>query len=621
MGITLSATQEEVVNYKDGNLLVMAGAGSGKTRVLTERIRKTIEELSEGQKVLAITFSNKAADELRERLYASIGEEQTLNSVYVGTIHNFCLEVVSSRGSLIGLPNELHIFDSFDDRLKIFTEAIENIPELKDKIIKKDPEENQKTIKELLNKLSNAKRSLKFSEDYKETPLIKMLFDEYDRLLLSQGAIDFDDILRYAYKIFNDRDSITALYRRIYKHIFVDESQDLNKAQYEIIKVLSGQEIILTLVGDPNQSIYGFNGSSSQYMEKIYLTDFNPKVIELNENFRSSKKIIEAAKRIESSFEIEGVCQFEGEFEIKRFDSDEEEALWIAGKIKELITNGHDDVENKTISLEQCIVIARNRYIFKALEELLNKDDISYNLKISSNNSFPCESDFVKAFILGIKLIVNSKDKIHFNQLTSLLNLDENDISFIELVSKPEISKEWQHLWNELRINWKDLMQNSENVNLNVVINNFKKFLAEGNSKIGDHEGIIIYEDLNNLNEIWNIFVKKTSPGERSLSNFIRSVSLGISQVYNERGLTLSTVHMSKGLEFDVVFVMGLNQGVFPDYRTINNEEQFEEEKHNMFVAITRSKRLCYLTYPIKRKTPWGIKNQIPSDFIKMLEN
>lgn len=619
--MVLSKKQQEVVDFKGKNLLVMAGAGSGKTRVLTERIRRMLEELSEGERILAITFSNKAADELKERLSLSVGDDVLENSIYVGTIHNFCLDVVTSRAPIIGLPNDLHIFDSFEDRLKIFKDAIEGIPELKKNLMTSSPKENETKLRDLLNKVSNAKRNLRFAEDYEKNPLVKLLFEEYDRLLISQGAMDFDDILRYAYKIFATRQSVTDLYRKIYKHVFVDEAQDLNKAQYEVIKILAGDVLGVTMVGDPNQSIYGFNGSNSEYMGKIFVKDFNPTTIVLNENFRSSKSVISAAKKIEPSFEIEGVCPYNGDFDILKFEDEVKEANWIVEKIKYLLENGHEDVENKKITLEQCAIIARNRYVFNALIELLNNAGINYKLKVSNDNSFASESDFVKVLILGIRLIVNPKDQIHLNELVSIIKFGNEAINFDELLNEKNISTDWVTFWPVIKENWEYFIKNSDSINLSYSINNLKKIINDQSLNINDHEKILIDGDLNNLNQIWDIYVKKSSASERTLSNFVRAVSLGVTQLPNDKGLILSTVHMSKGLEFDVVFIMGLNQGVFPDYRSINNKEQAIEEKHNMFVAITRSKRLCYLTYPLKKNTPWGIKGQTPSEFIKLIDS
>lgn len=627
MAISLSETQKKVVDYSGKNLLVIAGAGSGKTRVLTERIKKLILTLKKGEKILAITFSNKAAEELKERLIVTLGEEKLNECAYIGTTHKFCLDIVTSRGSAIGLPDELHICDSYNDRLQIFKDAIESIPQVKANYLGLDAKENQKKIKDLLDNLSNAKRDLKFSEDYAEDPLVQNLFEEYDNMLLQQGVIDFDDILRYSYQILTERESVARLYRKLYKYICVDEAQDLNKSQYEVIKALAGSEIGVTMVGDPNQSIYGFNGSTSDYIENIFSEEFKAEKIELKENYRSSKKIIKAANKIENSFKVNGICKFDGEFEIFRFIDEMQEANYIVNKIKYLVTNGHPDVENHSITLEQCAIIARNRYTFKCVEELLKENQLEYTLKVSAKGSFSSESDFIKAFELGIRLLVNSKDKIHLAELSKLIRSKKNYKAFDELRYDKESTKYWDLLSSVLNSSWDILVKNENEIKFHKALKILKDFINDSQSELDDHEKILISEDLKAWEENWSSYVKNSSAGERSLGNFVRTVSLGSSNTHDDKGIVLTTVHMSKGLEYDVVFVMGLNEGVFPDYRAVNAYENFNddkqliEESHNMFVAITRSKRLCYLTYPLSKNTPWGVKRQKPSRYITELQD
>ncbi len=613
---SLSKSQKEAVDYFGGNLLIVAGAGSGKTRVLVEKIKKTINILKPGEKILAITFSNKAADELKERLEKTIDRDVLEGKIFVGTIHNFCSEIINARGNLIGIPNNLHIFESYDDRLKIFSEAVDNVPEFKHKYISE-----KFSIRENFDLLSKAKRNLKFYTDYEKDSPASLVFKEYDELLISQGAIDFDDILRYTYKIFNELESITKFYQRIYKYIFVDEAQDLNKAQYEIIRLLSGDNNITTMVGDPNQSIYGFNGSSFTFFLNNFKDDLNPKLFELKENFRSSKKVVNAAKKLESSFTVDGVCHFNGEFEIKEFDDENLEANWIFSKLMELLEKGHPDVENQTVKLEQCAVIARNRYVFNSLINILDKNNIDYTLKVSMNNAFSCESTIMKIFEYGIRLIINPIDKIHLSYLNELLC--SNYTSFDEILNYDYSN----HLINVVKVgmpiiinSWKILIKNQdEDLNMKKILDILD---IEFNSLdlIDENEKNLVSCDIDMINKLWGVYITKSNINNRSLANFIRSISLGETQIIYDKGLTLSTVHMSKGLEYDVVFIMGLNEGVFPDYRSFNDSKQLLEEKHNMFVSITRSKRLCYLTYPLTKITKYGIRYQNVSRFIKDLE-
>lgn len=625
MEITLSATQKKIVEYDGMNLLVIAGAGSGKTRVLTERIKRLISTLKKGEKVLAITFSNKAAEELKERLEKSLGEQKLSEYAFIGTTHKFCLDIVISRGSAIGLPNELHICDSYDDRLQIFKEAIESVPQFKSRYFGPNIKENQKKIKDLLDDLSNAKRNLKFHDDYADNILEQKVFDEYNNMLLQQGIIDFDDILRYTYQILTERESIARLYRKIYKFICVDEAQDLNKSQYEVIKALAGNEMGITMVGDPNQSIYGFNGSTSDYIEKVFIKEFKATKIELNENYRSSKKVIMAANKLENSFEVYGNCMYDGEFKIFEFNDETAEAEFIVDKIMYLINNGHPDIENHDIQLEQFAIIARNRYVFKHVEELLKAKHLEFTLKTSTKGSFSSESDFIKAFEMGIRLLVNNKDKIHLNELAKLINTNKNYKVFDELRNDMDLPNGWKLLFKILNSAWEILMKNDNDIKFYKALDELKNFINDCQNNLNDHEKILISEDIKAWENNWDNFARNTSAGRRTLADFVRMASLGSTNTPDDKGIVLSTVHMSKGLEYDIVFIMGLNDGVFPDYRAVNlynesnDDKQLIEERHNMFVAITRSKRLCYLTYPLLKDTNWGVKRQKPSRYITEL--
>jgi len=626
MGIALSTAQQAVVDFSGKNLLVIAGAGSGKTRVLTERIKKLTLNLKKGEKILAITFSNKATEELKDRLISSLGKQKLDEYTYIGTIHSFCLDIVTSRGSVIGLPDELHICESYNDRLHIFKEAIESIPSFKTEYLSEDAKENQKIIKNFLDDLSTAKRNLKFADDYTDNPLIQTLFDEYDNMLLQQGVIDFDDILRYTYQILTERDSIARLYRKVYKYICIDEAQDLNKAQYEVIKALAGDQIGITMVGDPNQSIYGFSGASNEYINNIFVKDFNANRIQLFENFRSSQLVIEAAHKIEKSFEVYGTYKYQGEFEIHEFQDEHLEAEYIVSKIISLLENGHPDVENQSITLEQIAIIARNRYVFSQVKDLLKLNNLDYTLKVSTKGSFSSESDFMKAFELGIRLLVNNRDKIHFIELAKLIDSKIKHNSFEELRQDTNISVYWQSLMTALNNAWNLLLKNEKEIKFHTALKVLRNFIDLPETQIDEHEKILISEDIKAWEMNWNSYIKNSASGERSLGNFVRTVSLGSAQVSSDRGVVLTTVHMSKGLEYDVVFIMGLNEGVFPDYRAVHayngsrDTKQIIEERHNMFVAVTRSKRLCYLTYPLVKNTPWGTKRQTPSRFVLELK-
>jgi DNA helicase-2/ATP-dependent DNA helicase PcrA len=619
--MNLSQNQQEVVNSTEKYAYVIAGAGSGKTRTLTEHIKLSISKLNRGEKILAVTFSNKAANELTERLLQNFSLDGLKKSVFTGTIHNFCMEIVIHRGMAIGLSPDLHIFETFEDRLEIFKNAIASIPQLKQKHLSSG-NNNEKWIRESFNALSKAKRNLMFPSDYDQKPVSKSLYQEYQNLLLAQNAIDFDDILLYAYRILVEKESVLRIYQRIYKHICIDEAQDLNKAQYEIIKILAGSNTSIFMVGDPNQAIYGFNGSSSEYMCKKFYEEYHAKKYILKENFRSSRFVLEAAKKIEPSFNIEGQIPIDGEFFVKSFKDESMESAWVIATIDKLMENGHPDVEGGTVNLHRCAVLARNRYVFSVLETLLIDNNIEYTLRVSINQGLNSESNLFKIFDLGLRLIMNKMDWLHFSELLSILNLDDtkkrNIENFSALRNSTILEVNLRKAASEtLKKSWDFLSQKNTAFRFDQVLTFFKQYCEKEANFDNDNERFLVYSDYKAWVERWGIYCKKTSIDERSLSNMMRSIALGITNIADDKGLILSTVHMAKGLEFDVVFIIGLNDGIFPDYRTLNNADQLNEERHNMFVSITRSKRLCYLTFPTERIMPWGgIKHQKPSRFL-----
>ena len=616
----LSIKQLQIVESTDKYMYVLAGAGSGKTRTLTERIIKLLENSKSGERVLAITFSNKAANELKDRLLQFFSKEKLSEQVFVGTIHNFCMELVLQRGTSIGLPEDLHIFESFEDRFEIFLTALDNVPQMKAKYQNASGKiVDQKGMRTLFEQLSKAKRDFKFPSNYSAKPLSQRLYQEYNDLMLAQSAIDFDDILLYAYRILSEKTSIARIYQRIYKHICVDEAQDLNKSQYSVIKAIAGDASSILMVGDPNQAIYGFNGSSSRYMCSDFPKDFPAKKYVLFENYRSSQSVISAAKIIEPSFEMVGQLPIKGEFEICSFEDESTESSWVVQCLLDLFSSGHPDVEGGRVSPEQCAVLARNKYVFSSLAHVLNEQNLDYNLKVSTSQGLLSESLFFKIFDLGLRLLMNKNDSIHFIEMLGLIGKNIGDVSTFEDFRNSTfldvaIGKNGVLTLNSV---WNLVTGTTGSFRFNKAIEVFASYCENENNFSDDNERSLIYNDYLAWKGRWNLYVKSSSVEDRSLAHMMRSIALGVTNITKESGITLSTVHMSKGLEFDVVFIIGLNEGVFPDYRAISDKEKLDEEQHNMFVAITRSKRLCYLTYPLNRVMPWGdSKKQLPSRYI-----
>ena len=626
MAFPLTDNQLKIVNHIDGALLVIAGPGSGKTRVLTERITNL---LNIGKKrILALTFSNKAAEEISERIEQSIDEELHDN-VLVGTIHSFCLDVVMNRGNLIGLPNGLVIFESDVDKLEIMKRIAYEIPELRNEILMSNGKSN--ILKNYLKQISEYKQNfvtpevLLDSNNDNEVEFAK-IYEAYNNMMLSQRALDFDDILFYAYRIFIERPQIAKSYTRLYKYIFVDEAQDLNEAQYKVIRALCKEFENIMMVGDPAQSIYGFNGSNSEFMTNHFKRDFQPTEFKLVENFRSTRKIIDAAKKIQTNVDSSAVYPLEGELLVHKFLNETDEALWILNKIKKLIAEGSKWVENP-ISYENIAIIARNRYVLSKVQEILVQNNIPVNQGAASR-SIESESIAIKVFEAGLRVIINPYDNVHFNQIIGLIKYKNiidisSDSSYLEMLLKLDdinIDAAYIHIFNTVKRAWKILLDDEEHFSkaLNAIVVQLVK-QEINDDELDENEQYLIQKDIEMWREHWQKYCSQSVAGQRTLSHFRNQVSLGKTQSYDNSGLSLLTVHMSKGLEYDIVFLIGLNEGTFPDYRAKIHKEQ-KEELNNMFVAITRARRVCYITYPQYKIMPWGdSKYQFPSSFISKM--
>lgn len=607
--LNLTPQQSEIVHYVEGPILVTAGPGSGKTRVLTERISYLIE--NEKGRVLALTFSNKAAEEISERIATKLSIENQ-GRIEVGTIHSFCLDVVTNKGNQIGLPSNLTILNSSKDKIEILKKIFINnnldIPDSKnlDYLLLKIQKQKQEFIYPdmMINPISE-----------EEMHFIN-IYQSYNNFLENNRLLDFDDILYYAYKILTERPKVAKNYTRLYKYILVDEAQDLNNTQYKILLALTHDFNNIMLVGDPAQSIYGFNGSDSSIMTEKFIKDYKPKTFILGENFRSAKKIIEAAKKIQVDTKTNAVFPIEGILEQHSFEDETKEAEWIIDKIQELLENGSEYISEE-IKLSDITIIARNKYLFKSIENILKDNNIDF-YHGGTANKLECESLEMKIFEMGLSVLINPHDDLHFNQinkylerksinndyLSELLNNETNNNNSIDTPIFRKIIESWNMLYK----------------NENSFIKALKNILTEKES-MSDEFRFLIQNDISLWENRWNNYCKQTVGGNRSLLKFTNQIALGKMNSNNDSasGIPLLTVHSSKGLEFEIVFIIGLTDGTFPDYR-VKTDSQKIEEKNNMFVALTRAKRECYLTYPKSKLMPWGShKRQSPSEYLGII--
>jgi DNA helicase II / ATP-dependent DNA helicase PcrA len=617
MSVNLSATQREIVEHREGALLVVAGPGSGKTRVLTERVRLLLSEPEEHFRVLALTFTNKAANEMKERL----SDVPDIQRAFVGTLHSFCMEVLGNRGDAVGIDGLPNIFESWEDRKQVLANAVRDSSSLT-KLLRSqgDSREQQKALGRWLERISEIKGAflaLEMIDDDDE----RQIFEAYNTELRASAAIDYDDLLLLTYELFETRPRIADLYRRQYRYICIDEAQDLNESQYRLLSSLCGESYRnILMVGDPKQAIYVWNGADPVYLKR-FTDEFGAKVIELTENYRCSEAVVEAAKALDDSYQVEGQLPIKGLLEVVQLADEQQEAQFVSEKIQSLCRTGHHDVEGD-ITPGRCAVLARNRFVFGALEEQLESDGQSYYLKVSTA-SYRSESEVLKDFELVMRLIANPRDRLHRDILARSWGIAPQTAVTV-FSSELAIGEQVKRLASESTVERAKLvLQACDALGWTGDQAQFVQamdFLEKASESMNDHARALLMQDIKEWRKHWDYYVRSGSAGSRSISTFLGQIALGTTQQPREEGIALLTVHSAKGMEFDVIFLIGMTEGTFPDYRA--QGKSLEEEQRSAFVAVTRSKRLLYVTYPAKKRMPWGdIKAQSASRYLTAIDN
>lgn len=602
--MVLSENQQKIIDSDSKYISVNAGAGSGKTRVIVEKIKKVIKYLPDNTKILAVTFSNKATDELKDRLTNTFSLDEINDHMYIGTIHNFCNTILMNYGHLINVTHETMIISNRDDLLNLLASVIQEEPSYRLKFSRLNASDARKEINSLLSNIAKEKRRLLFPFDPSESKPFNSLMSLLEAKMMSQNLIDYDDLICLAYRLLNQYPGILNIYRNMFSHIFVDEAQDINKAQYELIKLIAGDTCSILMVGDRQQAIYGFSGGSYYYFINQFPQDFPVEKFSLKENFRSARSIVEAANKIENQSPSNAVYPINGEFKIVGYRTEEEEAKAIVTSILSLMENGNPNLDEKP-KLSDFAVLARNRYVFHCLEEELKKQNLFYSLKVSPRGTFSSESNYMKLFELLLMLKENPKNNLYIAKINELLGLPGNR-TFDEIVKDDTLDQNSKVMCRYLKEAIDSI--DDEDVDLPRCIDILSKMTEDKEYFFSkDEEKQMILNDLNLWRNNWQLYIKNSQLGNRNFDNFIHTMPLLSFSPEQPDSITLSTIHMSKGLEYPIVYIMGLEDGTFPDYRAIaKGQEQLEEEKHELFVAITRAKRLCYLTYATMKVMPWG---------------
>lgn len=610
----LNKEQIEAVKTIDGPVLVMAGAGSGKTKVLTTRIAYLIEEGIPSYNILAITFTNKAAAEMRDRVSNLIGDV----SSFIGTFHSLGVRIIRENHDILGLPNNFTIIDS-DDTNTIIKKLLKEM----------NLDSKQYSPSYVRNRISFIKNQMLTDGELDRlfnTPMDKVVVEVYHRYnnkLKTSASVDFDDLLLLPVNLFKERKDILEYYQDKYRYILIDEYQDTNPVQYKLSVMLSNKYKNIFVVGDMNQSIYAFRQADFRNISNFERDFKGAKVIKLEHNYRSTNNILSAANEvIKHNTERKDLKLFSDNGDgvkikyMRAYDEKHEIAL-VIDEIKHLLSEGYKN--------EDIAILYRTNAQSRAIEDVFLAKGIPY--KVFGSYYFYNRKE-IKDLISYLRLIYNPHDEISLRRVinTPKRGIGESAIAAIEERAKQQNISMFDALETRKELEFKeiieDLIKRSESLSLTELIDE----VLERSGMKKELESSKALEDeirLENLMEVKSItasFEERT--GSANLGDFLEEVSL-IADISNhtEDGdvVTLMTLHSAKGLEFPVVFLVGMEEGLFPHNMSLM-ENNLEEERRLCYVGITRAKERLYLTNA-KRRMLYGKENMnIPSRFISEID-
>lgn len=613
----LNDKQKEAVMHIDGPCLVLAGAGSGKTKVLTERIVNLINNGVSPYNILAITFTNKAAREMRERVYNSIEEEA--NKIFIGTFHSLGLKIVRENASVIGYSNNVTILDR-DDVNTLIKRFMKEL----------NLDTEHYPVKSILNKISFAKNEGLSPEEFDKfakAPLDMAackVYKMYESALKRSNSVDFDDLLILPLRIFKKDKSVLEKYQEHFKYILVDEYQDTNMVQYDMCKLLASKYRNLFVVGDMDQSIYSFRFANYMNVINFEKDNKDAKVIVLDENYRSTNNILNAANDViknNKERKEKNLWSSKGDGDkIKyiRCDNEQEEASTVVRLTKELLDKGEKPSE--------IAVLYRTNGQSRVFEEAFLKENIPF--KIVGSYFFYNRKE-IKDLISYMHLIYNNNDDASLERVINVPRRGIGSKTIERLRSEASISDKsmFEVVNSGKELGFKnliiDLTNESKNTDLvglvDVILDKtgIRKELEEKN----DLESEIRLENLNEFKSIALAFQEK---GIFSLEEFLENISLvSDKNEYKEvdDGINLMTLHSAKGLEFNDVFLVGMEEGIFPHNRSFESESELEEERRLCYVGITRAKEHLWLMNAKKRTLFGQVSMNFPSRFIKEINS
>ena len=611
----LNDKQKEAVLATEGPCLVIAGAGSGKTKVLTHKIAYLLSEKNvKPWNILSITFTNKAANEMKQRVEKLVGEAS--QEMWLGTFHSICVRILRRFIDRIGFDTTFLIFDSTDQRTLV-KECIKSIG-LDDKLF---------TDRSVLSEISNGKNDMlepkayqvKYNGDFRKEK-IGEVYELYQKKLKENNALDFDDIINYTIKILTENPDVLEYYTEKFKYVLVDEYQDTNKAQFMLVSILASKYGNITVVGDNDQGIYSFRGADITNILNFEKDFPGSKIVKLEQNYRCTGNILKAANAVIKNNENKYDKKLwtkneEGKLPcIYKAEDEYDEASYIVKQINMLKMEEY-------LKLSDFVILYRMNSQSRAIEDIFRRENIPY--KIIGGLKF-YERKEIKDIIAYLRLIFNTSDNLSLKRIinepkrgigkTSLDNIqdisDKTGKSMYEIIKYAE-----QYELNRVKANSIQFVEVIEELRKQVNQIPISELIKLTLNKTGyvkalENENTIEAESrIQNLEEFLTVAIEfEEQMAENTLAEFLESISL-TSDIDNmeesEDTVTLMTLHSAKGLEFPVVFLVGMEEGIFPGYKSIGEIKELEEERRLFYVGITRAMQYLYLTCA-KRRTIFG---------------
>ena len=611
---TLNERQKEAVKTL-GPLLVLAGAGSGKTKVLTTKVAYLILEKNiSPHHILAITFTNKAAKEMKDRILDMVG--MIGYQIQISTFHSFGLTILKKHYDKLGLSKNFTILDSDDTNI-----LIKNI--LKDC----NYEENYKAIKSIISNNKNALIDTNAFEKFVSNDYDEMVLDVYQRYearLKKNNSVDFDDLLMLPIVLFKKYPDILKEYQEQYRYILIDEYQDTNEAQYLLAKMISSKYKNICVVGDDSQSIYSWRGSNYKNILNFEKDYPNCQTVYLEQNYRSTKTIISASNELiknnihrkDKNLWTNNEQGVKIEYHIALNEKDE--AYYVVNEINKLINNG--------VKLSDIAILYRTNAQSQNFEKELILSNIPY--KVVGSVYFYNRKE-IKDLLAYLKLIYNKDDDV---SLTRIINVPRRKIGKMTIDKLKEKANQlnislYDAIDSGKELEFKNLIEDLRKQKDEMTLTNFIDLVLDktGLIKELENENTIEAETrIENLNEFKTIAIQfEENYGIISLEDFLNEISLvaDVTEYKNNDGITLMTVHSAKGLEFDNVFIVGLEESIFPHINSLDNSEQLEEERRLCYVAITRAKKRLWLVNAETRIIYGNKVKNLESRFIKEISS